>query len=259
MGGRLRCVRCGCGACGPSRVRRGLRGEWGRGLVALALGLALAGCAESDRGRGQVYDARADTERAQARATEIANDRQAELNRLEVTSRQTAAAAELGARLATLESERKSAEALGKAQVRELEATGEAKALAIRMAGYAGAVVLGAVALGVLILASGWTLATTRQAWASSQMVRIGVEPATMLPPPLVVTADGWLIDTRSGERARIRDAAGVQELKLKAMAEITQTALAGRAAAEVAKATGRPEDGAGLLLSRPRQNHREA
>jgi len=164
------------------------------------------------------------------------------------------------AEVAKLEAERQSAVALGDAQVKEIEATGEAKrqeaaatghakAMAIKTAGYAGAAVLVAVALAVVILAGGWSAATTRKAWAEAQLLTIGVEQSTLLPPPFVVTADGYLVDTRSGERARLRDAAGVNRLRLQTSADVTKAALGARAAAEIARATGRPEDGAGLLL----------
>jgi hypothetical protein len=71
-----------------------------------------------------------------------------------------------------------------------------------------------------------------------ARYVQIGVEPLTMLPPPIVVTADGYLIDTRSGERARIRDAAGVNRLKLAASTRNTETAQMARAVVEAAKST---------------------
>jgi len=108
MSDDLCCVRCVCAVHEhPPRIRltqaaqsRGAVAVVALGLglgLALALGVTLAGCA-ADEGRGEVFKARADTERAVARATEISNDRQVELNRLEVTSRATSAAVEQAGR-----------------------------------------------------------------------------------------------------------------------------------------------------------------
>lgn len=241
----LCCADCACTVHTRPPRNRPAQTAQGRGtraraaVVALALGVALAGCApEADRGRGAVYHARAEVEQAQAEATRIANQKRAALDKVEIEARQTASAAELGARLAELEAQRRSAEAYG-----------EARAVATRAAGYAGSVALGGLALALLILAGGWAMATIRRAWAAAQYVTIAVEQAT-LQAPLIVTIDGYLLDPKTGERARLRDRAGVDRLRLQAATALTQAALAGRAAEAVAKATGRPEDAAGLLLA---------
>jgi hypothetical protein len=93
------------------------------------------------------------------------------------------------------------------------------------------------MAISIIIIATGRSVAYTYNAILSAQYVRIGVEPMTMLPPPLVITADGFLIDTRSGERSRIRDAAGVNRMRLSATTQTTNAALLGRATVDISKA----------------------
>ena len=73
---------------------------------------------------------------------------------------------------------------------------------------------------------------------ATSQYVRIGVEPATLLPPPFVITRDGYLLATGTGERARLRDASGVDHLRIAATERATETALLARAVVDAAKAS---------------------
>jgi len=105
----------------------------------------------------------------------------------------------------------------------------------------AGAIAIPVVAIGAavafVILAWGHSTATVKRAVLSAGYVRIGVEPSTLLPPPLVIHA-GYLVDTRSGERAKLSDPAGVDRMRLAATAHATEVALTVRSLVSVAKAT---------------------
>jgi hypothetical protein len=104
--------------------------------------------------------------------------------------------------------------------------------------GYALSGVLVLAALAAVIWTTGYSYSRARVAVLSSGLVRIGVEPSTLLPPPLVITADGILLDTRTGARAALKDAAGIERLKLAATTRLTETALLARAATDIGKAT---------------------
>jgi len=112
----------------------------------------------------------------------------------------------------------------------------------------AGAIAIPVVAVGgavaFVILAWGHSTATVKRAMLTAGYVRIGVENQTLLPPPLVIH-EGYLIDTRSGERARLSDPAGVDRMRLAATAHATEVALTARSLVSVAKATknARPGD----------------
>ena len=92
------------------------------------------------------------------------------------------------------------------------------------------------LSLSVVIFTTGRTAARTYGAILRARNVLINVEPSTLLPPPFIITDTGYLIDTRTGERARIRDAAGVNRLRLAASTQTTNIALGMRAAQQIAK-----------------------
>jgi len=117
------------------------------------------------------------------------------------------------------------------AQADVLRAIGRAVATAIY-------ILVVALAIAMTIFALGRAIAHVRGMILASSYVRINVEPHTMQPPPLVITQDGYLIDTRSGERARLRDAAGVDKLRLAATTHVTEVALLSAAETKIAKQT---------------------
>ena len=118
----------------------------------------------------------------------------------------------------------------------------DAQADATRAIGNAGAgaiyILVMALAVAMAIFALGHAVAHVRVAILDSSYVRIGVESRTMLPPPLVITQDGYLIDTRTGERAQLRDAVGVNNLRLAATTHMTEVAQVADAQVRIAKAT---------------------
>jgi hypothetical protein len=111
----------------------------------------------------------------------------------------------------------------------------------------AGAIAIPVIAIGAagafIILAWGHSTATVKRAVLSAGYVRIGVEPSTLLPPPLVMHK-GYLVDTRSGERAKLSDPAGIDRMRLAATAHATEVALTTRSLVSVAKATKNAKPG---------------
>lgn len=159
----------------------------------------------------------------------------------------TSAEAEAKAKLAEAEAQRTVIQAKGQADVETIKAkgqaeaqtelaTGEAKSWTIVTLGIglSGVAMLGALAF--VIWVTGRSVATAYNDILKAQYVQIGVEPRTLLPPPLVITRDGYLIDTRSGERAKLRNAAGVDRLRLAATTQSTNIALLARAAQDIGK-----------------------
>jgi hypothetical protein len=59
--------------------------------------------------------------------------------------------------------------------------------------------IAGALAAGVIGIGCG----IFRRAWTAGGILPIGSEEGTLQAHPLMITADGWLIDNRTGERAR--------------------------------------------------------
>jgi len=117
-----------------------------------------------------------------------------------------------------------------------------ARAEAIRAIGNAGAMVIYifsvALAVATTIFALGRAIAHVRGVILASSYVRINVEPHTMQAPPLIITEDGYLIDTRTGERARLRDSIGVNNLRLATTTHMTEVAQITDAQVRIAKAT---------------------
>jgi hypothetical protein len=164
----------------------------------------------------------------------------------EIEARRLRAAAEADAIVASGQAKADGARAIAQAKAEAergtVAARGQAAAAALVALGTGGQfaiVALGAgLAIAIIVTATGRSVAYSYNAILKARYVQIGVEPLTMLPPPIVVTADGFLIDTRSGERARIRDAAGVNRLKLAASTRNTETAQMARAVVETARIT---------------------
>ncbi len=154
-------------------------------------------------------------------AADIARDRAA----LEAQVRATAAAVDLAERAARVEADQEA-----------IVAWGKTKATLAMIGGWCLALVMLALALGLAAVSGGLGYLTVERARLAARYLPLHVERSTMQPAPLVVTADGWLIDTRTGERARIRDAAGVDRLRLAATTQATNIALGMRAAAQIAK-----------------------
>lgn len=170
-------------------------------LGAVAGSTLLGSCQQQDAAKAQVIY-------AQAEATRIANDRQARLNDLEIQRKATAMASAARVDLAV----------------------GEARERLVQAGSW--------LALGVgTILAGTLLYGTARTVALRSRIYSVRVEPATQQAPPMLIMDNGYLIDTRTGERARVRDAAGVNRLRLQAGTQLTGIALAARAVERVGKA----------------------
>jgi hypothetical protein len=102
--------------------------------------------------------------------------------------------------------------------------------------------VLGAV--GAVIWIAGLSYSRARTSVLASNYVRIGVDPMTMQPPPIVITADGMLLDTRTGERAKVRDAVGVNQVLLAAVTHNLDMAMMANAAKDIAQKNSKPNSG---------------
>jgi len=200
--------------------------RWLTALLLLCLVLTTACSVQSDEegfstGKGRIYA-------VEAYATETAVDiaaKDATANReTRVEATKVAYTTEMSATLLT-------APVKADAQADVLRAIGNAGAMAIY-------ILVVALAVAMTIFASGRAIAHVRGVILASSYVRINVEPRTMLPPPLVITQDGYLIDTRTGERARLRDAAGVNQLRLAATTHATEIAQVADAQVRIAKAT---------------------
>jgi len=238
------------------------------GVVFLLLALAGAGCSVDTRGEGMhVGDP---VREVRAEATAVAVDTAKGNADLDLQIREAELEAEKAAHTVALEATRvayqtqmqsqlivatveagANAEAIrarGEAEASTIRAHAEADVRTSRTLADAGAIAIPAVAVGLavafVILALGHSTATVKRAILSAGYVRIGVENQTLLPPPLVVH-NGYLIDTRSGERARLSDPAGVDRMRLAATAHATEVALTARSLVSVAKATknARPGD----------------
>jgi len=102
--------------------------------------------------------------------------------------------------------------------------------------------VLGAA--GAVIWISGVSYSRARNSVLASNYVRIGVDPNTMQPPPIIITHDGMLLDTRTGERAKVRDAVGVNQLLLAAVTHNLDMAMMASAAKDIAQNNAKPNSG---------------
>ncbi|MBN1891034.1 MAG: hypothetical protein JW850_23765 [Thermoflexales bacterium] len=157
------------------------------------------------------------------------------LNDVEIESRRSEIEADTTARLIVATAE-------AGARVQAIRTQNEAQTqvtVALGQAGYVAILAIGiGLAIAAVVLAAGHSVANVKRATLTANYVQIGVDPRTLLPPPLVITRDGYLIDTRTGERARLRDAAGIDRLRLAATTHSTETAQLAQAAIEIAKAT---------------------
>jgi len=242
-------------------------------LLTAILALALAGCSV-ESGNGQ-FHAGDPVREVRAEATAVAvvvakgnadidlQVRQADLQH-EIASHDVALQATVTAYTTQMSTTLIVAKVEADAQARAIEARGQAEAN--RITAYAerdvrtsqtlaSAVAIAipmvalAVGLAAMILALGHSVATVKRAVLTAGYVTIGVEKPTLLPPPLVVHG-GYLIDTRSGERAALKDPAGVDRMRLGAMAHTTETALVARAHVAIARATKNPKAGDALMAA---------
>jgi len=200
-------------------------------LLSIAI-LFLSACTVDENGiRDPVAEAKAAATR-QAAATiadkesvKIEIDRQAALAEIKLRETQAESEAYKTRLLAEAQAEAEKARMIEQARAQVQVSQAFAVALSIVL-------VLGAVAAVVWI--SGRSVAGAYNAMQAARYVKIGVEPGTLLPPPLVIV-DGYLLDTRSGERAKLRDPAGVNRLKLAATTHTTDIALMAAAARAIA------------------------
>lgn len=188
-------------------------------------------------------------------------DAEVEAKRQEIEARRLRAQADADAIVAAgraqADGARVIAQAKAEAEQGVVAARGRAKSQALKALGTGGQfaiVALGAgLAIAIVVTATGRSVAYSYNAILKARYIQLGVEPLTMLPPPIVITADGYLIDTRSGERARIRDAAGVNRLKLAATTRTTDVALLSQAlvnSAKITKSTIATQDLPGIASS---------
>lgn len=187
----------------------------------------------------------------QIRLSEMGAEREAHLVAVEATK--VAYTTQMSTTLLQANAQVAAIVAQGDANANRIIASGQAEAESIRIQAASRAnvtIALGnalsvaiyifvvGLVMAMTILALGRATADVRGAVLASRYVRIGVESATLLPPPLVITEDGYLIDTRSGERARLRDAVGVDKLRLAATTHTTEIALLSAAEIQIAKQT---------------------
>jgi len=242
-------------------------------LLMATLALALVGCSVQS-GNGQ-FHAGDPVREVRAEATAVAVDiakgnadidlqvRQADLQN-EIESHDVALQATVTAYTTQMSTTLIVAKVEADAQARAIEARGQAEANRIMAyaerdvktsqtlaSAVAIAIPMVALAAGLaaMILALGHSVATVKRAVLAAGYVTIGVEKPTLLPPPLVVHGH-YLIDTRSGERARLSDPAGVDRMRLGAMAHTTETALVARAHVAIARATKNPKAGDALMAA---------
>ena len=259
--------RAGKSTSRPATSRLGA--SWRAFLVIIVVIILLTtGCSMQSNEEG-FYTGEGRVKQAEARATDVAVDiieddaeidRQIRLSEQEaereahlvaVEATKVAYTTQMSTTLTRAAAEAKAIVAQGDAKARTISVQAEAKARTMTALGNAlsGAIYIAVFGLvtAMAILALGRATADVRSAVRDSSYVRIGVEPSTMLPPPLVI-ADGYLIDTRSGERARLRDTAGVDRLRLAATTHTTEVALLAAAEKEIAKQTASAEPGDALM-----------
>ena len=190
-------------------------------VLLLFCSLATA-CQESS-----IDKAKADAIQAGAEATRAATEYQNQQRAIELGIRATTAAVEVQGRIEKLDAEAKTETAKGEASARAITAAGWGAMFALFSLGIGSGI-------AVIVLATGKSVAHVRQVWIASEMIKIGVEASTLLPPPFVITRDGFMLDTRTGERARLRDSVGVNQMRLAATTQSTNIALLARAAERI-------------------------
>ncbi len=213
-------------------------------LGLLVLVIALAGCDVTLDDKG--FDMHDPVRHAAATATIAAVQAQDKNEQVDIAIKQAVAAQEIEATRAAVQ-----ADLTHKMIVATVEAGAQAQAIetqsqvqtqvtvALGQAGYIAILAIGVgLAIAAIILATGHSVASVKQAMLTANYVQIGVESRTLLPPPWIITVDGYLIDTRTGERARLRDAVGVSQLRLAATTHSTETAQLAQAEIEIARAT---------------------
>ncbi len=212
------------------------------GLFVLAL--ALAGCDVTLDDKG--FDMHDPVRQAAATATIAAVQAQDKNAQVEIAIKQAVAAQEIEATRTAMQAELAhkmivaTVEAGAQAQAIETQSQAQTQVtVALGQAGYIAILAIGVgLAIAAIILATGHSVASVKQAVLAANYVQIGVESRTLLPPPLIITVDGYLIDTRTGERARLRDAVGVSQLRLAATTHSTETAQLALTEIEIAKTT---------------------
>lgn len=217
-------------------------------VLMLAWLVLLSGCS----GDVQMEDGKlsiTDPEReARAAATRQAAAIIADKESVQVEIQRKSALAEIKLKETQAESEAYKTRVLAEAEAEARRETliEQGRAVAQVMRAFADAMriilVLGAVAL--VIFVTGRSVAGAHNAMLAARYVKIGADPATLQPPPIVITTDGLLLDTRTGERAKLRDAVGVNQLLLAAVTRNLDMAMLARAAEQIARSNSKPGSG---------------
>jgi hypothetical protein len=202
-------------------------------FVILAAALLAGGCTVDENGiRDPVAEAK-------AAATRQAAAIQADKESVKIEIDRKSALAEIKLRETQAESEAYKTKLLAEAQAEADKVRLVEQARASVQVSQAFAIALSIVLVLGAAAAAAWAIglsaANVYNAAAGARYIKIGVESATLLPPPLVIV-DGWLLDTRTGERAALRDPAGVNRLKLATTTHTTDLAIMAQSAERIAR-----------------------
>lgn len=104
----------------------------------------------------------------------------------------------------------------------------------VSVASYSLIIIACGIALSIAVIAIGRSAAHAKHQWAMADILLI--QAANRDLPPLIMTRSGYLLDTLTGERARISDASGVNQLRTAAMTRLLEASALAHAAVAIGK-----------------------
>ena len=208
-------------------------------LIFLLAGLlACAGCATKT------------TEIDHRSGTYVSKDPEAEARAVQMNARtwiaEQNAAVDLELRKLTTQAEIETARAQATAGRQIAVARGNAWSQVILVLGRAAAIFIQALGYGlaigvpfaIVLICGGWSVSYVRQRWHKSRYFSYAINPAL---PLLLVSSDGYLVFTHTGQRARLRDSQGVDQVHTAAMTWLAAQKQLADAQVKIAQVTKSP------------------
>lgn len=102
----------------------------------------------------------------------------------------------------------------------------------VNVAGYSLIIIAVGAALSITVIAVGRSAAHAKSQWALADYLML--QAANKDLPPIIVTRSGYLLDTLTGERARVSDPAAVNHIRTAAMTRLLEASTLARAAVAI-------------------------
>ena len=211
--------------------------------------IAVRDAAPDEKARAELLYAQADRERMQTeqdrQRSQIETDLLAQTAKINQQLSIEQRRAEIEANVQKANAEAAVFQSRGQAEVRAIDtksatdtqtrlSNAKAWATFVTVSSYGLVAVVCGFAFALVIVVAGRSAAQAKYHWAMADYLLLQAGNKDL--PPLIVTRSGYLLDTLTGERSRISDPSGVNQLRTAAMTRLLEASALAHAAATVGR-----------------------